>query len=226
VAKYLCLKNQIISGYVYEAGNVYDFSANPGANFRATGDEPQGKYTLSRDLDGTLYFPNTNWEDLRFPAQAINPPGAASDPTVDTDDACLVFSKSAQNIIAGVAQLPHSWKLGTPIEVHIHWQIPTDANGNVVWRFEYACADLLGTFPASYTSTDVTVAVDEYGVRQHIISELVWLTPGTNISAMIKWKLSRMGAATGDTYDDTVKLLELDFHYQIDSVGSGREREK
>lgn len=49
---------------------------------------------------------NTFWEDLRFPAAGINPPGAVADPTRDTTDGRLVFSASADNIMAIQAQMP------------------------------------------------------------------------------------------------------------------------
>ena len=48
------------------------------------------------------------WEDLRFPSQGINPPGAASDPIRSQTTGLLEFSGSADNVICGVAQMPHS----------------------------------------------------------------------------------------------------------------------
>ena len=64
-------------------------------------------------------FSGTRWDDLRFPAQGINPAGAASPPTVDdtTFPGTLLFATNATNVIAGVAQLPHAWKRGTAQEI-------------------------------------------------------------------------------------------------------------
>lgn len=43
---------------------------------------------IQDEATSTLFYSDgNNFEDLRFPAQGINPPGAVSDPTRDTNDA-------------------------------------------------------------------------------------------------------------------------------------------
>ena len=53
------------------------------------------------------------WEDLRFPASGINPLGAASDPSRSNVTGMLEFSGTADNLIAGAAQMPHGWLEGS-----------------------------------------------------------------------------------------------------------------
>jgi hypothetical protein len=166
------------------------------------------------------------WDDLRFPATGINPPGAVSDPTQDTDDGLLVFSATATNTIAGLAQMPHAWAMGTAIYPHIHW-MPSSTNvGNVLWRFEYKVVNYGAVMPGAYTSVD---AVDAAGgtANKHSITAFgaVDMAGGT-LSTCIAWKLSRIGGDVLDTFTGTAKLLEVDFHYQSDSLGSEEEREK
>ena len=46
---------------------------------------------------------------------------------------------------------------------------------------------------------------------------------GHKLSCIIKWKVSRIGGDGTDTYAADAKLLEVDFHYQIGSIGSGEQ---
>ena len=71
----------------------------------------------------SLTLNDTVWDDLRFPANAINPPGAAADPIRNTSTGMLEFSGSADNVIAGIAQMPHAWRAGTSIRPHLHLRI-------------------------------------------------------------------------------------------------------
>ena len=49
------------------------------------------------------------WEDLRFPAQGINPPVAASDPDVDTSTGLRLFDFNKTETLAGLAEMLHRW---------------------------------------------------------------------------------------------------------------------
>jgi len=169
----------------------------------------------------TLWLPeSSNWEDLRFPAAAINPPGGVSDPDVDTTDGTLLFDKGSTEIIMGQAQMPHSTKRNSVLKPHIHWS-PTDADtGDVLWRLEYQLAAINGSFPGAWTALDVldTGAGDD----KHQLAAFADIQlPDAGVSLMIKWRVSRIGGDASDDYDADAKLLEFDIHYQIDSVGSG-----
>lgn len=167
------------------------------------------------------FNPYPNWDDLRFPAQGINPPGQPSDPNVSTTDGSLIFSASNTNIIAGIAQMPHGWAEGTTIKPHIHWY-PVNTNaGDVLWRFEYEIISM-GDVPAQdYTADDLVVSTD---VGKYSIDGFSDLTmTGRQVSDLIAWKVSRIGGDALDTYAGTAHLYEFDIHYQIDSLGSERE---
>lgn len=160
------------------------------------------------------------WDDLRFPAVGINPPGAASDPTIDTTDGRLVFSASATNTVAIQAQLPHNWKEGSRIHPHLHWS-PTSTNtGNVLWRIEYKVANRGAVFPGSFARMDVLSAgsgtTDTHQLEGFEYIDLA----GYTVSCMLIILLSRIGGDGTDTYTGTAKLCEFDIHYQVDSLGS------
>jgi hypothetical protein len=167
---------------------------------------------------------NTFWDDLRFPAAGINPPGAAADPTQDTTDGRLVFSASAENIVAIQAQMPHSWKEGSTISPHIHWSPTSTHTGNVKWQMKYKIANVFEAFPAEWTT--VTALQAAAGVSDtHQLTDFdgdITMT-GKTLSAMILILISRLGADGADTYTGTVKLNEIDIHYEIDGFGSASE---
>lgn len=173
------------------------------------------------------------WDDLRFPAVGINPIGGGADPTIDTADpfmGTLLFSASATNVIAGVAQMPHTWAEGTEIRPHIHWCPVTTNTGNVLWRFSYMIANPYnpadGAAPAqstfATTVTSVSTLIASTGVvGQHLLTTFGAITmTGYKISACIPWKLERLGGDGTDSCTGTARLLEFDIHYQIDSYGS------
>jgi len=43
---------------------------------------------------------------------------------------------------------------------------------------------------------------------------------GQSISSLIFWKLSRIGGDASDTYASDARLIEIDFHYIVDGLGS------
>jgi hypothetical protein len=163
------------------------------------------------------------WEDLRFPAAGINPPGAASDPSRDTSDGRLVFSASQTNTIAIQAQMPHNWKEGSQIRPHIHWS-PTSADtGDVLWKVEYKIANRGDVFPGSFTPLEVLDAGSGVADMHQIIGLGFIDMSGFEVSCMLLILLHRMGADGTDTYTGTAKLNEFDIHYQVDSLGSQAE---
>ena len=179
---------------------------------------------IQDDVTGTLNFHDaTNWDDLKFPAQGINPPGAASDPDRDATDGTWLFDAGSTEVLIGIAQMPHSWEEGTPILPHVHWQA-TDGNaGDVYWRFEYNIADVNGDFAGSFTALN-TLDSAVSNANTHLIKGFGSVDmSGHKLSCIIKWKVSRIGGDGTDTYAADAKLLEVDFHYQIGSIGSGEQ---
>jgi hypothetical protein len=164
-----------------------------------------------------------HWEDLRFPVTAINPPGAASDPSRNPTDGTLEFSPTATNVIAGVAQMPHAWLRSSAIRPHVHWQPTTTGSGNVLWKFEYDIAAVNSNFAGTYTPLTILDAADGI-VNNHLILGFGDVSmEGKSESCVIKWLLSRVGGDNTDTYAGAAKLLEFDIHYQVGKYGTPDE---
>ena len=161
------------------------------------------------------------WDDLRAPANGINPVGSLSPATPNTTDGSLTFGKG--NVVAVWFQMPHHWKEGTDLHVHIHWSKQTTNNGIVKWQMKYKWANIGDVMPAFSALSDGTEVIPNSDtVDKHALLE--W-TPidgnGKTLSSMLCVYLVR--TAAGDTFTGDVNLYEIDIHYQIDSLGSTSE---
>lgn len=165
------------------------------------------------------------WDDLRFPAGGVNPSGPENAPTVDSDTGLYTFADGLTRILAGLAQMPHAWLEESAVGPHAHW-IQT-APGDVLWRLEtrvFGAVD--ADFPEEWTTVYGSATTHAYpgsGSRVMITEFPAPVMTGMKISSMILFRLSRMGADVLDTHAASVRLLEFDIHYQLDSTGSERE---
>ena len=166
---------------------------------------------------------NPAWDDLRAPATGINPAGSAASATVDTEDGSLLFANGQVQTVAITFQMPHTWKVGTDVSFHIHWCKTTAAAGTVKWQAKYKWTNIGDVIPPFSAFSDGTEAIPNSDIaNKHAIFEFTdYFGVGKTISSQITIVLQRN--TTGDTYGATVKLLEADIHYQVDSFGSGQE---
>jgi hypothetical protein len=165
------------------------------------------------------------WEDLRFPAQGINPVGSPAPATLDNGadyPGTLLFAGNQENVIAGVAQLPHAWKEGTVISPHIHWTKVTADGSNLAvdWEFRYRIASKAGTFSSWSAWQDHTLVVgDNTSAEKHNLSTFPDIDmTGYLVSDMLVWSIRRNGNT--DAYNGQTRLLEFDIHYQAETLGS------
>ena len=165
------------------------------------------------------------WDDLRFPAQGINPAGSTAPPTVDNTDGTLIFAGNTDNIIAGIAQMPHRWEDGTEIRPHIHLQFKTAASGvNTRWKLEWDIASVNSNFGVTVGSDTITVANPNNNVKHAIASWASIDMAGFKDSCIIKWKVSRLASSdAADNDTNACNLLEFDIHYLAGSHGSVSE---
>lgn len=171
---------------------------------------------------------NAYWDDLRFPASAVNPPGQPSDPDVESDSGCFLFAPTGTELVYFQVQLPHGYAEYTPIVPHVHWQKTTSASGNVVWEFAWKYAPLGGVMDAAFTTTTASTTVggtpDNDTADEHLITSAgEWSFDDCEISNMFIFRLSRLGSDASDTYGADARMLEFDIHYQRDRIGSAGE---
>lgn len=183
---------------------------------------------VERDLlEGLDNQPKTTiaWNDLRFPAQAINPVGIAADPARNVDTGLLEFSGTIDNVIMGVAQMPHDWKLESTINPHIHIVFPTANALNSRWKLEYNIGNINGNFAnalGTWTDGGTITVQNPNNTLLHSKGHFANIVmTGKTLSSVVLWKVTRLANSdAADDYTGIVTLLEFDIHYQKDGLGS------
>jgi len=178
---------------------------------------------LQNAADQTFLLAAAQWEDLRFPAAGINPAGSAAPPTVDTATGRLSFAPGAINVIAFQAQMPHAWLEGSSIEVHVHWSPSNTDNKRVLWRFEYKVANIGETFPGAFTPIDTLDNADGIADKHQLHDIGMIAMVGKTLSCMLLCKLTRVGTDATDDFTGDALLCEIDFHHQVNTLGSRQE---
>ena len=178
--------------------------------------------------DGTMHLNGnaTMWEDLRFPATAINPAGAPSAMVFDTTNIGFTAGPSGTSVIAIIAQLPHAWKEGSDIYPHIHWMPMNTDNKNVYWRIEYKWVNRGDVEPTPWTTVNIQSAAAGAAMTHQLSSFGAISGVGKTISSTLTIKISRIGGDTLDTFTGDALLKEFDIHYEIDTIGSRTELSK
>lgn len=166
------------------------------------------------------------WDDMRFPANGLNPPGPTGAPLRNTTYGWQEFSATATNLVVAFVQFPHAWAEGTVITPHVHWMKTTNGSGTVQWELEWWHVPIGGVLTSLSTlNTDGAVVAgtpDNDTQYEHLISTFGDVdTTGWEISDMLICHIKRIGGdVTYDDYAAPAALLEFDIHYQRDSRGS------
>jgi hypothetical protein len=174
---------------------------------------------------GAAEWDTPRWEDLRFPAQAINPVGLASPATPDVYG-CLSFSGTVDNAIAGAAEVPRSWKVGSVLRPYLHLRFPTaDAGKNTRWKFDFDLANPNAQFGAAYGAmfnlTTISVG-NPNDVLLYVAETFGDLDmAGCEESCLIHWMITRLAASdAADTDTNACILLAFGIRYQATKMGT------
>lgn len=137
------------------------------------------------------------------------------------------FSPDNLNELYFSVQLPHEWLEGSNIRPHIHW-VPNN-NGavseRVKWSLEYTWCDIGELFgDTSVLTANDNIYSEDLIKDKHYITNLGEIVgAGKKLSSMIICRVFRDAEDAGDTFNDFAALLEIDFHYQINMLGSREE---
>jgi hypothetical protein len=207
-----------------KAGSGVDGSVYLGGTTHAVKIATGGEMTF----EGTA----TVWDDLRILPSTFDFAGG-SDPSIvnyqpgGSGTTFKVWEFQLDDQAFFTCQMPHSYKQGTDIYCHVHWTPGIRGNEEgtnaVAWKLDYSWANIGANFGASAT-IDMTDACENTD-HQHLMTPQATIT-GTskNISSMLICRIYRHDVA-GDTWAGTASgqlpiLLEVDFHYEMDTVGS------
>jgi hypothetical protein len=122
-------------------------------------------------------------------------------------------------------QMTHSWKIGSAIYPHVHWVPAVTASGKVKWGLEYTLTNVGGMYP---DNTTIITANQHLPADTTLISKKHYTTSFAPIemldkkeSVLIICRLFRQPTdGVNDTYGNFAGLLDFDFHYQADKLGS------
>ena len=201
--------------------NVNTINTNPTPN----------DLTVNCGTDKTIVLQEPVWEDLRIGSGKFEF-GGATDPTLSdwqpgASGATFKVYKFQENDEAFFfAQIPHSYKEGTDILAHVHWtpgdRGAAESGTTVAWKMDISWANIGAAFPSStnYDLSDTCTGTDDL----HEISPEVTISgTGKTVSSMLSCRIYR--DTTGDTWVGTSAAqspagLEVDFHYQVNTLGS------
>jgi len=187
------------------------------------------------EADGTIEFNGTAtvWDDIRIVPGSFDRPGQ-SDPAyvaydVNGSGTSIYLTEWAKNDLASfTVQLPHSYHQGEDLDVHLHWTPgPNGAGENgatVGWKIVYSWVNIDGTFP-NPTTADLSDACDGTDHKHQMTPTVAITGSGKTISSMLICNIIRTDTGADDTWagsgaGNLPMLLEVDFHFPINTVGS------
>ncbi|OQY44629.1 MAG: hypothetical protein B6242_12325 [Anaerolineaceae bacterium 4572_78] len=190
--------------------------------------------TVDCGTEKTIELSEIVWDDLRVAGdqtrlQGNNDPNYVqfkANGSGSTGVFTYRFDKNSEEEVFFSIQFPHAKKNSTNIRPHIHWTPVDTDTGTVRWGLEYTWVDIGGTF-----GNTTIIYTDDAGngtAFQHQLGSFPEIDGSgvTSISSMMICRLFRDATHANDDYDADACLLEFDFHYQIDTLGSRQETVK
>lgn len=188
--------------------------------------------TITTGAEKTLVLDTIVWDDLRITPGSFDRPGG-TDPNI-----VLVYPNAGaigtymyefaiDDVVSFVVQLPHSYS-GGDIKVHLHWTPAGRGNeeiGKTVgWKLHYTWANIGGNFP-DIQEIDLSDACDGTDWKHQMTEDVTITATDKHISSMLLCNLTRTDTGTDDTWATNSSgnlplILEVDFHYPIDTFGS------
>lgn len=169
------------------------------------------------------------YDDLRVPLTTA-PPGPGNNPGFDVFLGAVrqyAFDPDTEEELFFTAQLKHSYKYGTDLHAHLHWSPKTTDTGNAKWCIEYTLAEMDGTYPAPTTICGIDAGDGTAYKHQYIDLGDIDGSAIDTLSATIAGRIYRdADDGVNDTFTGDAYGIELDFHFEMDTMGSATELTK
>ena len=172
---------------------------------------PSGKAFSGLVLTGGVSYADSFWDDITVSAlNLFDPPGNAGVAIVSVTTGVYAAEFSVGESGTGIAQTKHSMKAGTALRPHLHVVGNSADPATNVWTLALNSAtNSGGTFDRPYAAS-VT------GVVEFAREKMLLLPDYTNYlseSSIFGFVVSNSSGASGF-------LLDVDFHFEIDKLGS------
>ncbi len=188
---------------------------------------------IELEADGTLVMNGTAtvWDDIRVSALSTKL-GPIKQPTFSqfADDGAgstgvytYMFADNAEEQVFFSVLIPHGYKLGSNLHLHVHWSPQTTDTGQVDWFLEYTISNLDGTF--GDTAIVIMSATGDGIINKQQLAEHITSIDGSGLqlAAMLICRLYRDGGAGNDDFTGDAALLEFDIHFEQDTIASHEE---
>jgi len=175
--------------------------------------------TVTTGAVKTLVLGTTVYDDIIIQAANLRPSGTTPPTfTVFKDSIYAIqFTNAQTDIVYGSFEIPHTYKEGTDLEVHLHWSPDSTNTGNCVFNFAYTIANMNGTFGAEATKTFTQAGSGTINKHQYVSNNTNIDGSALYIGGIIVFALSR---PTGDAFTGNAFLHSIGVHYEIDTMGS------
>lgn len=180
------------------------------------------------------------WDDLRTPL--ISAAGGTVRPAIlksfrkdlaGTSDGVYANAFENQSVVTNeqelffTTQMPHRWKLGTPVDPHVHYAVTASSSPGVsdtiVFGLEYSCGGLTGQFPVTNVTHSTSTVPSPYYIGYLDFEDI---TIPAEISSVCAFRLFRNSSSATDNFAGDVFALEADLHFEADTLGSRYEAQK
>jgi hypothetical protein len=175
------------------------------------------------ESDGTMKFNGeaTVFEDeyASYFFTAVGTPAPDIVP-LNGDNKCYGFdgSATAEYLYANI-ELPHSYKEGSDIEVHLHHaRVSSAATGNVKWFVDYTICPVIGAIVPMQSASVVKEVPAQNNTD--VVTLVIIPGEGRKISDVISFRILRNPTDVADTFNADILLLSFGIHYERDTVGS------
>jgi hypothetical protein len=204
-------------------GNV-DFDANLNVDGSATIDgtlnlgAAGNQITTDANGDVTMTGSATYWDDVVIDGLAVRPGGTAPGLAGGISGGLYLyaFDAASDESVHFTVQLPHGYKEGSTIYPHIHWYSPQASTNVVRWGLEYQWANVAGTFSGSTVYAEPANA----GLTNQLADFTAITGTSKTISSILVCRLFRDADHANDTFAYDASLLSIDFHVEMDTLGS------
>lgn len=184
---------------------------------------------MTGPLSNSIDVIKVTFDDLRTLVSSVRLPGSsAPTPTAYRGSEVLAFPNNVNTKANFLLQLPHGYKEGEDIEIHLHYALPTAGAGggaeNVQWDLTQSWANINEAIPVETGESPAIINVQALSANTHYVGELVSAIDGTGkkISSFLLCSITR-NVSVADNYSDDVYLLGIDAHVPINSLGSREE---
>jgi len=246
---------EMLSTQIVAAGHTNIFASGNANQLLGTNDDANGTEwkTIVVNVDYlTLTHNGANieigmvdqWDDIRilptlFDFAGANDPSAVAWQPGGSGITLRGWEFQLDDVAYFSFQMPHGYKLGTNLHPHVHWtnrnRGPNEVNSVVAWEIDYTVAEVGGVFASTsnvkcYGTANSSVNDTHFYADHNTANDVVNMSSVNTVSAMCICRVRRADVAedtwVGTASGDLPILLEVDFHYQLDTIGSATEGEK